>query len=416
MSNHLSELDCLLAELNSVRYNQEQVKEKDLSMTTSSLLARNKNQSSHKPKFQDIFYNHSKESAVCQSNNQSMFVQDENTSNVDEVSQSKSMFTKPSLNAPEISIPLVRVSTKDLPTPPKIHSDDSTFRPKKQSRLIETQELKRETIVKTDDYTDYDYSSKWDYLGKGIWENQDYGSLSNYSTLQHSQEEYDYSTMERDNLALSEEELEKETGAGPRGDRSKVIETDHGEVQSKYMYMGFGLWENTDPTAPKKRKKIRPPPPPPKAKPIIYICTVSVTNNINSRELDNLVMNSWATNLKNRKIEVSQGFSEAITDTFWEVFEKEDMSDMFRRAMLEKMELVDEPEVKYTCFVCSHLIHGRIITAMGNKFHPQCFVCTYCRKEFKDRKYKTDPRDFKPYCFGCFEKLLGHYGNAHTHG
>ena len=78
---------------------------------------------------------------------------------------------------------------------------------------------------------------------------------------------------------------------------------------------------------------------------------------------------------------------------------------------------------------------------MGNKFHPQCFVCTYCRKvsklwfyikyfhsmfllilqnepdslcqEFKDRKYKTDPRDFKPYCFDCFEKLLGHYGDAH---
>ena len=25
-------------------------------------------------------------------------------------------------------------------------------------------------------------------------------------------------------------------------------------------------------------------------------------------------------------------------------------------------------------------MQGRIITAMGNKFHPQCFVCTYCRK------------------------------------
>ena len=34
-------------------------------------------------------------------------------------------------------------------------------------------------------------------------------------------------------------------------------------------------------------------------------------------------------------------------------------------------------------------------------------------QEFKDRKYKTDPRDFKPYCFDCFEKLLGHYGDAH---
>ena len=118
-----------------------------------------------------------------------------------------------------------------------------------------------------------------------------------------------------------------------------------------------------------------------------------------------------------------------VRDPF-EMFEKEDMSDMFKRAMLEKMQLVgdifsllfmvfilscasDNPRAKYRCFVCSNMIQGRIITAMGNKFHPHCFVCTYCRKEFKDRKYKTDPRDCKPYCFGCFEKLLGHYGSAH---
>ena len=85
----------------------------------------------------------------------------------------------------------------------------------------------------------------------------------------------------------------RETGAGPRGERSMAIETDHGEVgdlslyiyiivvkissnhilalyvtmnqvKSKYRYMGFGLWENTDPTAPKPIKKPSPPPPPPK--------------------------------------------------------------------------------------------------------------------------------------------------------
>ena len=35
---------------------------------------------------------------------------------------------------------------------------------------------------------------------------------------------------------VSEEELEKETGAGPRGDRSRYIETDTGTVQSKYRF------------------------------------------------------------------------------------------------------------------------------------------------------------------------------------
>jgi len=255
-----------------------------------------------------------------------------------------------------------------------------------------------------DDGTDYDYSWK------------DYGSVSNYSTLRTAtREEYDYSTLSRSPMPVSEEELEKSTGAGPRGERSKVIETENGEVQSKYRYMGFGLWENTDPTAPKKQKKPSPPPPPPKAEPVMYSCTVSVSKTISSKELDDLVMGDNFGNMKSREVEVADGVGDlgaGIGEPF-EMFEKEDMSDMFKRAMLEKMQLVDEPAAKYKCLVCASMIQGRIITAMGNKFHPQCFVCTYCRKEFKDRKYKTDPRDCKPYCFGCFEKLLGHYGNAH---
>jgi len=255
-----------------------------------------------------------------------------------------------------------------------------------------------------DDGTDYDYSWK------------DYGSVSNYSTLRTAtREEYDYATLSRSPVPVSEEELEKSTGAGPRGDRSKVIETDHGEVQSKYRYMGFGLWENTDPTAPKKQKKPSPPPPPPKAEPVMYTCTVSVSKTISSKELDDLVMGDNFGNMERREVEVADGVGDlgaGIGEPF-EMFEKEDMSDMFKRAMLEKMQLVDEPPAKYKCLVCSGMIQGRIITAMGNKFHPHCFVCTYCRKEFKDRKYKTDPRDYKPYCFGCFEKLLGHYGSTH---
>lgn len=258
-----------------------------------------------------------------------------------------------------------------------------------------------------DDGTDYDYS----------W--RDYGSVSNYSTLRTAtREEYDYATLSRSPVPVSEEELENATGAGPRGDRSKVIETDHGEVQSKYRYMGFGLWENTDPTAPKKQKKPSPPPPPPKAEPVMYTCTVTVSKTCSSKELDDLVMKDNFNKMRRGEVEVADGVGDlgaGIGEPF-EMFEKEDMSDMFKRAMLEKMQLVDEPRAKYKCLVCSCMIEGRIITAMGNKFHPQCFVCTYCRKEFKDRKYKTDPRDAKPYCFLCFEKLLGHYGNAHTHG
>jgi len=252
---------------------------------------------------------------------------------------------------------------------------------------------------------DYDYS---------------YGGASNYSTLRTSdareREDYDYGTLNRSEVPVSEEELEKETGAGPRGDRSRFIETDSGVVQSKYRYMGFGLWENLDPAAPKKPKKKSPPPPPPKAEPIMYSCTVKVSKTVSSKELDDLETKDLFSKMPKGEVEVGDGVGDlgaGIGEPF-EMFEKEDMSDMFRRAMLEKMQLVDDPPAKYKCCVCSKMIDGTVITAMGNKFHPRCFVCTYCRGPFKERKYKTHPRDRKPYCFDCFEKLLGHFGDAHA--
>jgi LIM domain len=56
------------------------------------------------------------------------------------------------------------------------------------------------------------------------------------------------------------------------------------------------------------------------------------------------------------------------------------MSEMFRRAFLEKMSGFDETDRRqYKCCVCREMIAGRIITAMAQKFHPECFVCTYCR-------------------------------------
>ena len=69
-----------------------------------------------------------------------------------------------------------------------------------------------------------------------------------------------------------------------------VIKTDYGELKSKYVYLGFGLWENTDPVKPPPPpKKPSPPPPPPKAEPVWYNCTVQVETHKTSKELDDLV-------------------------------------------------------------------------------------------------------------------------------
>ena len=83
-----------------------------------------------------------------------------------------------------------------------------------------------------------------------------------------------------------------DTGEAPKGDESMVIKTDYGEIKSKYIYLGFGLWENTDPKAPPPPPKKRsPPPPPPKAEPIWYNCSVSIATHKTSKELDDLVQN-----------------------------------------------------------------------------------------------------------------------------
>ena len=54
------------------------------------------------------------------------------------------------------------------------------------------------------------------------------------------------------------------------------------------------------------------------------------------------------TNMKNGEVEVAEGVGDlgaGIGEPF-EMFEKEDMSDMFKRAMLEKMQLVGEYKTK----------------------------------------------------------------------
>ena len=216
---------------------------------------------------------------------------------------------------------------------------------------------------------------------------------------------------------LSDEEMDElDAGETPRGDKSMVIKTDHGDLKSNYHYLGFGLWENTGKTERPKPRRPSPPSPPPVEEPIWYNCTVAVESHKTSKELDDLVHAlDGFDRMGRRDVEVgdaADGLPGCLGDLY-EEFEKEDMSDMFRRAFLEKMALVDDDKrPRHKCYVCRELIMGRIITAMSHKFHPECFVCTYCRKEFKERSFKSD-NELKPYCHECFEKLLGHFGSAH---
>ncbi len=241
------------------------------------------------------------------------------------------------------------------------------------------------------------------------------------SRQQAEESDYDYSTLhppESSVPEVSDEELENvDAGEAPRGDKSMIIDTEHGQLRSKYNYMGFGLWEDTDPSQPPPPpRRPSPPTPPPKAETVWYNCTVSTARHTTSKELDDLFHDlDGMERMPRRNAEVGRA-GEGVPGCLGELhepFEKEDMSEMFSRAFLEKLALGGSgSRYRYRCHVCRGWIEGRIITAMSHKFHPECFVCQYCRNPFKERSFKSDSEG-RPYCHQCFEKLLGHFGSAH---
>ena len=162
-------------------------------------------------------------------------------------------------------------------------------------------------ILKIEHYCFYNYQREGDYSLYG-----DYGQ-SNYGTLDGKGEPplaieippeaidevfrfrcYFYRNSNEYNLISytikynnTRYYFQIDAGEAPRGEKSKIIKTEHGELKSKYHYLGFGLWQNTNPIERYVPKK--PSPPPPKAEPIWYDCTVSVETHKTSKELDDLM-------------------------------------------------------------------------------------------------------------------------------
>lgn len=261
--------------------------------------------------------------------------------------------------------------------------------------------------VEVPDSSDYDY---YDYTATG-------GANSSYSNM-FQEEQLEEVIQLPPPEAMEEVVEETDAGAAPRGEKSMVIHTDYGELKSKYKYLGFGLWENRNPIErPPPPRKPSPPPPPPKAEPIWYNCTVTTESHNTSKELDDLEQGlDGYGKMAKRDVELGNscaGLPGCLGDIY-EEFEKEDMSEMFRRAFLEQMGNIDEPDrAMFDCHVCGDKCRGRAITAMARHFHPECFVCNYCKGPFKDKSFKWSEEEEKPYCHRCFQKLLGFYGNAH---
>lgn len=56
------------------------------------------------------------------------------------------------------------------------------------------------------------------------------------------------------------------------------------------------------------------------------------------------------------------------------------------------------------CKGCQMPIAGRCINAMGARFHPEHFVCSFCMKQLSQGTFREQKE--KPYCQPCFSKLF----------
>jgi len=56
------------------------------------------------------------------------------------------------------------------------------------------------------------------------------------------------------------------------------------------------------------------------------------------------------------------------------------------------------------CTACGLPITSQVINAIGSNWHPNCFVCTNCLGGFKDGSYFE--RDGRPFCSTCFNEVF----------
>lgn len=57
------------------------------------------------------------------------------------------------------------------------------------------------------------------------------------------------------------------------------------------------------------------------------------------------------------------------------------------------------------CGACDDVIRGQYVTALGQSWHPTCFVCTECLQPFESGQFHK--KDDRPYCADHYNKLFG---------
>jgi len=176
-----------------------------------------------------------------------------------------------------------------------------------------------------------------------------------------------------------------------RTEESRTIQTENGEnLESKWEYMGFGIWENKEPDDT---------PPPQMVKYHSEQATVRNVTQVDSAsassataELDELM-----TSLETFKIGERNVDEPVISGP-------PTLDDMLGNLQEDMNKQGIKTTQKGVCAACSKPIVGQVITALGHTWHPEHFTCSHCNQELGTKNFFE--RDGKPYCEQDYHHLF----------
>jgi paxillin len=195
-----------------------------------------------------------------------------------------------------------------------------------------------------------------------------------------------------DDMMNKEKYVEETQTTVTRTEESRTIHTENGgNLESKWEYMGFGIWENKDPDDSTPPQTVR------------YHSdqqsTVRNSTQVDSTsassataELDELM-----TSLNNFKMG-DRNVDEPV------ISGPPTLDDMLGNLQEDMNKQGIKTTQKGVCGACSKPIVGQVITALGHTWHPEHFTCSHCNQELGTRNFFE--RDGKPFCEQDYHHLF----------
>jgi len=167
--------------------------------------------------------------------------------------------------------------------------------------------------------------------------------------------------------------------------------------ESKWQYIGNGLWENGDGHQTSEPKSPTPAP---------------VNGHLKKKPLDTLnLATSYHGSSRHKASSATQELDDLMQslNTFKLKDQKEEPVSTNLDDMLGNLqENMEKQGVKTTqkglCFACNKPIVGQVVTALGKTFHPEHFTCEHCNMELGTQNFFE--REGKPYCEDDYHTLF----------